>query len=42
VAKQGGGVLALSGHNTYTGGTTIDDGTLQARHRLAPSRQPVR
>ncbi|MEQ9728950.1 autotransporter-associated beta strand repeat-containing protein, partial [Pseudomonas sp. WHRI 8822A] len=29
VVKQGDGVLTLSGTNSYSGGTTIADGTLQ-------------
>ena len=29
VTKQGAGTLTLSGNNSYTGGTTISDGTLQ-------------
>ena len=28
--KTGGGALTLSGNNTYTGGTTVTDGTLRA------------
>ena len=37
LAKTGAGILLLSGNNTYTGGTTISNGTLQlgASDRLA-------
>ena len=31
LVKQGGGVLVLSGQNTYTGGTTVSAGTLALR-----------
>jgi autotransporter-associated beta strand protein len=39
VAKQGSGILTLSGENAYTGGTEIEGGTLQAG---APNTIPAR
>jgi len=35
VAKVGTGTLTLSGTNTYSGGTTISDGILEAAHKTA-------
>jgi autotransporter-associated beta strand protein len=41
IAKIGSGKLTLSGNNTYTGGTTVAAGTLQAGSRTAFSPNSV-
>ena len=35
LTKKGGGSLTLSGNNTYSGGTTLDEGTLILNHNAA-------
>ena len=35
LAKEGGGTLVLSGSGTYTGGTYVESGTLEATNRAA-------
>jgi autotransporter-associated beta strand protein len=41
VTKSGSGVLTLSGANTYTGGTTVNAGTLQAGASSTPTSGTV-
>ncbi|GAA3833426.1 autotransporter-associated beta strand repeat-containing protein [Streptomyces coacervatus] len=42
LAKQGSGTLALTGHNTYTGGTVVKDGVLVAASSHALGHGAVR
>lgn len=35
LTKEGSGMLVLSGNNTYTGTTTVDDGSIRADYASA-------
>jgi fibronectin-binding autotransporter adhesin len=41
LVKTGGGTLVLAGRNSYSGGTVVNAGTLQAAHPTALSSGPV-
>ncbi len=41
LAKQGSGRWILSGANSYTGATTVGEGTLQITHAMLPDAAPV-